>query len=107
MVEAKKILENQIILSTERLKIHHYPKELEPFVQKKIQSCKEAIALIDSQIHQPKYKHEKTGGIYTFVSNGLVQIDGTWLDSVNYKDDKGNPFTRTFTDFHSKFTIIP
>lgn len=56
---------------------------------------------------EPKYRHEKTGGIYTFVSNGLVQIDGTWMDSVNYKDDKGNPFTRTFIDFHSKFTLIP
>jgi len=54
-----------------------------------------------------KYRHERTGAVYVFVSKGLVQIDGEWQESINYKNpNQIVPFTRTAKDFNAKFTLI-
>lgn len=43
------ILENQIKISEERLKIKHYPVIIEPGVRMKIEACKDAINILDSE----------------------------------------------------------
>lgn len=65
----------------------------------------DALNYLHNKITEIKYKHEKTGNVYTFVSNGLVSVNGVWEDSISYKNEKGM-FTRTFADFHAKFTLI-
>ena len=53
------------------------------------------------------YKHTSSGNVYTFVENGMMKFNGEWADGISYRNEKGKLFTRTFVDFHSKFTIIP
>ena len=43
------ILENQIKISEERLKTYHYPKAVEPSVRLKIEACKDAIRILESE----------------------------------------------------------
>lgn len=43
------ILENQIKISEERLKVSHYPPSLEPSVRMKIEACKDAINVLDNE----------------------------------------------------------
>lgn len=47
------ILEEQIKISEERLKVFHYPKSVEPMVKQKINECKEAISILEN-INQVK-----------------------------------------------------
>ena len=56
--------------------------------------------------------YEYNGKKYTLVGNGLMNIGGVWVDSVNYQamyDIGGLPrdiiFTRTKRDFESKFKL--
>ena len=56
--------------------------------------------------------YEYKGKKYTLVGNGLMNIGGVWVDSVNYQamyDIGGLPrdiiFTRTKRDFESKFKL--
>lgn len=53
------------------------------------------------------YKHTSSGNVYTFVEKGMMKFNGEWADGISYRNEKGRLFTRTFADFHSKFTIIP
>jgi len=53
------ILENQIKISEERLKTYHYPKALEPAVRGKIEACKEAIRILDSERQKKNRALEK------------------------------------------------
>jgi hypothetical protein len=53
-----------------------------------------------------KYRHIKTGNIYFAVGTGKVKIDGQWIDSMTYRNEAGDLFTRTLLDFEYKFEMV-
>jgi len=53
-----------------------------------------------------KYKHEKSGIIYTLVDYALMKLGEDWVECVIYKSEHGNNFVREKTDFNNKFTLV-
>jgi hypothetical protein len=54
--------------------------------------------------------HEKTGNLYSVISEGKVKLNDKWEPSVNYqrlsfnlKDDTETVYTRTKEDFIKNF----
>ena len=64
-------------------------------------------AILQPSHKQIKYKHVKSGNVYMFVENGRMQLKGgEWVDSVNYRNEQGEPFTREKKEFDEKFILL-
>jgi len=51
--------------------------------------------------------YEYKGKQYLLLNrNGMIQVDDEWIPSVVYTNDTGIWFTRTASDFNSKFKLV-
>ena len=54
-----------------------------------------------------KYKHIKTGGVYTIVNPSCkIQIEGVWVEAIVYADEHNMWYVRTKEEFNEKFVRV-
>lgn len=53
-----------------------------------------------------KYRHEKTGRIYTLIDNAHMKDGDKWVECVIYENEVGSVFVREKNDFNNKFKNI-
>ncbi len=54
-----------------------------------------------------KYRHKRTGKIYTMVENGMMKTNGRWEMCVIYRNELGDLFVRTTDNFYESFEETP